>query len=45
MNDKQTKAVRVIKAQLKRLKPRTKRDKQAIEYMQVMVEYLLTGEI
>lgn len=45
MNDRQIKAVKVIKKQLKQLKPRTKRDKFAIEYMQVMVDFLLTGEI
>lgn len=45
MSDKQIKAAKVIREQLKRLKPRTKKDKQAIEYMQVMAEFLLTGEI
>lgn len=45
MSDKQIKAVKVIKAQLKRLKPRTKKDREAIEYMQVMAEYLLADKI
>lgn len=45
MSDKQIKAVKVIENQLKRLKPRTKKDKRAVEYMQVMTDFLLTGEI
>lgn len=45
MNDKQIKAVKVIRTQLKRLKPRTKKDKFAVEYMQVMADFLLTGEM
>ena len=45
MDSRRIKAIKVIDTQLKRLKPRTKKDKQAIEYMLVMTEFLLTGEI
>ena len=45
MDEKQIKAIKIIKTNLKRLKPRTKKDKNAVEYMLVMAEYLLTGDI
>lgn len=45
LDSKQLKALSVITTQVNKLKVRTKKDKFAIEYINAMLDYLMTGKI